>query len=685
MHNQSSISEVQSSFHKKPTVIGLYGVSGSGKTTLLKELRNMLGQDHFAFYEGSEMIASVVPGGLGPFQESGEQEKVHWRQLAIDAVRKECVKSRKAAVVTGHFMFWSEEQESGTQVYTQNDLEVFTHIVYLDVPAEVIVQRRLGDTKRIRSSVSAAHLNKWQQEEKSQLRHLCRDHGILFFCVFPHALLVNKLSTVLQDFKSHTEKYNLFRAESYLNEVFVNKAFVSDSDQLRTVLIMDADKTLAGEDTGELFWKNVSESRSLGHVEQTLKTLFSGPLGYSYTAFRQAMLLYEEIADDQEFDFLCQEVALMVNMYPEFVSLLKLAAEESHVGAVVVTCGLRRVWEKVLEKEGLSEKVKVIGGGRIADGFVVSAAVKGALVVRLREAYRMYVWAFGDSPLDLEMLSEADQAIVVVGEEQTRSQTMNAALKKAINCHGLRARQTLLSSNASPRLDITKLPVIKLTDSEFIKSLLRKPDDLQVICATDKNAARLLATPMRDAANAGPSLRKAHRQVGWYLAIEFLADVIGLEQCSIQHVLGRPTTGYQLRHEKKTTIVALMRGGEPMASGVSNAYPLAMYVHANSTADVKPHHLQEQHTIVLVDSVINTGKTIVEFVQHVRKLHATIRIVVIAGVVQAQCVSGSETSLNRFLENYATHLITLRLSDTKFTGTGKIDTGNRLFNTTHLP
>lgn len=354
---------------------------------------------------------------------------------------------------------------------------------------------------------------------------------------------------------------------------------------------------------------------------------------------------------------------------------------------MVVTCGLRRVWDKVLERERLSEKVKVIGGGRIADGFIVSAAVKGALVTRLREAHHMYVWAFGDSPLDLDMLRKADQAIIVVGEEQTRSKTMDAALTNAIDDGGLRAHQAVLPSNASPRLDVTKLPIVKLTEPEFVKSLLRgryTDGGLQVLCATDRNAAKLLATPMRDAAVAGPDLREAHRRVGWYLAIEFLADVMGLEPSPIRHVLGHQTRGYQLFHEQQTTIVALMRGGEPMASGVNDAFPLAMFVHASDADDLKLHHLQGQLTVILVDSVVNTGKTIVEFVQHVRKLHATIRIVVLAGVVQAQCVSGG--SLNQTLARHAKlHLIALRLSDTKFTGSGTTDTGNRLFNTTHLP
>ncbi|RPA92079.1 hypothetical protein L873DRAFT_1711496 [Choiromyces venosus 120613-1] len=679
--NQSTALESRSASNDKAVVVGIYGVPGSGKTFLLDQLKQELGQEDFEFYEGSKMIANIVPGGLDAFQKLDEQEKLHWRQLAINTIGKECADSGRVAVVAGHFIFWPEEEEAGQPVYTRADLDTFTHILYLDVPAEIVAQRLLDDTERSRPPSSINHLRKWQQAEQTQLRRLCRHHGILFSLVFPHPTLHNKVSTLLRDFRHHTEEYNLSRAESKMDEVLV-----AGQGQLETVLVMDADRTLVAKDTGTLFWKMVSNSRQSRDEECQLKTLFSSPLGYSYTAFRQAALLYEETAEDQEFNALCEDVASTMTMHPEFVSLLQLAAEQEHVGAVVVTCGLRRVWDKVLEREGLSKTVKVIGGGRVADGFVVTAAVKAAMVARLKDIHHMYVWAFGDSVLDLPMLSKADQAIVVVGEEQTRSKTMDAALLNAIDNDGLRARQALLPSNAPPRLDTTKLPLIQLTDPEFIDSIIRRRSrhPLQVLHATDRNAAKLLMTPMRDATIAGPALREAHRRVGWYLATEFLTEMIGLEEYPIPHVQGHQTSGYRLRHEKKTSIVALMRGGEAMAFGVNEAFPRAMFVHAKRPEDIEPNHLLRQHTVVLVDSVVNSGKTVVNFVQHVRSLHATIRIVVVAGVVQAQSVSeGSPAHALARRTNFS--LVALRLSDNKFTGRGTTDTGNRLFNTTHLP
>lgn len=680
--NQPRTPESFSAPYKKAVVVGLYGVPGSGKTFLLDQLKQELGEEHFAFYEGSEMITSIVPGGLGEFQKLEEQDKVIWRQLAIDRIGKECAESGKVAVVGGHFMFWPEEDTAGSPVYTQHDMKTYTHILYLDVPSEVVAQRRLNDTNRIRPSTSTTHLHKWQQMEKTWLRRLCRDHGILFSLLFPHSTLLNKVKTLLADFRLHFENYNFTQVENRLDEVLS-----AGQDKLETVLVIDADRTLAAEDTGALFWERFSSSQWLRDEDMPLKVLFSSNLGYSYNAFRQATLLYEEAANDQEFDALCQDVASAVSMHPEFVNLLQLVGRQEHVGAVIVSCGLRLVWEKILEREGLSNTVKVIGGGRIADGFVVTAAVKAALVDRLRDLYGVYVWAFGDSTLDLAMLNKADQAIVIVGEERTRSKKMDAALSNAIHYGGLRARQILLPSHASPRLDTITLPLIQLNAPEFLNSILcRRPQRAgqQVLHATEKNAAKLLMTPMRDAKLAGPVLREAHRRVGWYLATELLADVIGIEEYQIAHVQGHPTSGYRLLHEERITIVALMRGGEAMAFGVNDALPLAMFVHASRPEDIMLHHLQGQLTIVLVDSVVNSGKTVAQFLQHVRNLHAFIRIVIIAGVVQAQSIT--EGPLAQALNRHAkVSLVALRLSENKFTGRGNTDTGNRLFNTTRLP
>lgn len=391
-------------------------------------------------------------------------------------------------------------------------------------------------------------------------------------------------------------------------------------------------------------------------------------------------MLYDEKYNDEEFDKLCDAIATGVHIYPEIRALLQQSSNHTHVRAVVVTSGLRRVWAKVLEREGLADSVEVIGGGRIADGFVVTPEVKGALVTRLQDVHKLYVWGFGDSPLDLEMLKKADQAIVVVGDKETRSRSMDAALQDAISTGGLRARQALFPSDVPARLDTTTLPLVRLTDKDFIDSVFSQR---RIFDATNKAAAKLLMTPMRDVRNNGPRLREEHRRVGSYLATEVLADTVGLEEYSIPHVQGHTSTGYRLLHEEQTLVVALMRGGEPMAFGVNDVFPQAKFLHAKNPEDITERHMEGIRNIFLVDSVVNTGKSVLQFVEYIRRVNAATRIVVVAGVVQADAVSAGSVSLI-LARDANLFIVTLRLSDNKYTGRGGTDTGHRLFNTTNL-
>lgn len=229
-------------------------------------------------------------------------------------------------------------------------------------------------------------------------------------------------------------------------------------------------------------------------------------------------------------------------------------------------------------------------------------------------------------------------------------------------------------------MDSVKLPILRLSQAD-IDSILCD-SDFRLIHATHTTASALLTSHTRDATVAGPALRKAHRSIGWYLAVEFITKAIGLESYEIPHVQGGYKEGHCLESEKMTTIVPLMRGGGPMAEGINEVFPLAMLVHASNSADLKLHHVEQQENIILVDSVINSGKSILGFIEHVRKLDATIRIVIVANVVQDKFVSGVTAAKLARYGNIS--LVALRLSKNQFTGSGSTDTGNRLFNTTHL-
>ncbi|KAF1994876.1 hypothetical protein P154DRAFT_501204 [Amniculicola lignicola CBS 123094] len=694
----------------KPTIVGVYGLPGSGKTTLLIKL--MLDEDlaHFQFFESSKVLNLVTSsiGGLKAFEKLPEDQKGQHRIAATRYIRDQCTQSGKSGVVAGHYMFWNGMDEEGQCVWTEEDLHTYTHIIYLDCHADTIYARSMNDNakgKRKRESTSVAHLAKWQEKERSELRRLCREGGILFCADDAQSIeqqlegnfsdsstdskFTIRIKNLLQDFCTHNASYNLSCAQARLDTVVQEM-----HPKPTTMVVLDADRTLTARDTGEMFWDAVAlASRPEGN-KAPLKTLFGSPLGYSYEAFRQAALLYDDIGDNAFYEKTCQSVAVKVKLYAELLGLIQRLKDETHVRMVIITCGLRRTWEMVLEKFNLHEKVSVVGGGRISDGFVVTAAVKAALVDQLRTKHHMHVWAFGDSSLDLDMFKKADQAVVVVGEREARSKTMDAELRDAIDFLGLRARQVLVpdGKNHHPRLSEypSKLPVIKIDEHLYDAILGRKLfDGRKVIHATNQNQAMVLMTSMRDANISGPALRDVHRRVGWYLAHEFVSNIIGIEEYEIAHVQGNPAPGYRLRNEKNTLIVALMRGGEPMAFGVSDAFPLAWFVHAKPAADLKPEHLKGKQTVILVDSVVNEGTSVMEFVDHIRaaseqRNEPPIRIIVVTGVAQAKSVTNETRLGNEIQSDDMLSLVALRLSDNRFKGKGATDTGHRLFNTTAL-
>ncbi|KAI1262809.1 uracil phosphoribosyltransferase-domain-containing protein [Xylariaceae sp. FL1019] len=633
-----------SAANKLPIVVGIFGIPGSGKTSLMRNLEVELGHEDYEFYEVSKMIVDLV--GSNQFDKMTERDKLTLRERAMDTIRQECLDSGRVGVVSAHFMFWSESEETlPPPVTTLPHLTTYTHILYLDVPAESISRKRILDKTvytRYRDEFSVGHLHKWKGEEMSQLRDLCRDYGIPFCALAAQETLIDKVSTFIQDFKYHNEDYNLRRAEREIDEVLAPHRF------LQTMLVIDGDSTVANKDATVLSWAKYQQP------PPRLGNLLEGWRGYSYAESRSAVLVYEELADMDDFHELCYNLASSVEIHPEFQSLLRRVTEHDHVGAVIMTCGFRLVWEMVLQREGISQ-VAVIGGGRIQDGFVINETVKTSIVSYLRDHHRLHVVAFGDSPLDLPMLKAASQAIVVVGPENMRSKSMDEALLQAIDDDGLQADQVLLPSNVTHILDASKLPIIQLNNP-------------------NRSISKLLMTTMRDATNEDTDFRQVLCRVGWFLASDMLANLIGLEEYDLSHIQSHQMKGYRLQHEDRTSVIALMRGDEPIPLGVIEVLPRAKFLHAQEPDDVLAKYLDGQRLVVLVDTNVKTGKTVTQYLQHIRISHPTIHVVILAGAVQSLCISEGILA-DTLAHDHNVHLIALRATDT----------GNRLFNATRLP
>jgi phosphoserine phosphatase/uracil phosphoribosyltransferase len=678
--------------NRPPTIIGIYGVSGCGKSYLSKQLKAQLGETTFSFYEGSEQLLKTFGSHLPNFQRLPKPSQDLVRASTIEGLSRECTETGKTGIITGHYAFWDASIGLGPGgpstvakdqvVMTDADKKAYTHILYSKPSPETIVEQVAKDSTRrpSRPQLDVAAVREWQAFEEEQLTSICRENDILFMTVKPTHL--TKTIARIQDAVCHNEATNVALVDDVLDKVIQPRL----TNDVKNMLVLNADGTLAPYDASTLYWQ-----WSDGE-EGPLKALFQSPLGYSYTAFRQMTWLYEQHDDfggPGYFQNICAETAPKIKVHPPMFDLLKRTRADKTVDVVIVTCGIKPIWEKVIEALDLSGTVPIIGNGLLSNGHVVTPMTKADIVSRLKHHYKLHVCAVGDSEVDLPMLKEAHQALVVMGPESSRSKSFDAKLQNAIDNEGLRARQVMLPPGSTPTLNTNKLPTVKLGQA-FLAALSTHDHShsLKFYDASDKPAAKLLASNTRSANVYGLALQHAHENAGWYLATEYISLALDVESFEIMTVEGRTSQGHRLFDESKTLIVPFMRGGDPIARGVFKAFPEAMYHHAKEPEQLEPEHVAGKNTIILADWAINTGKGMIDFVKHIREnFSSQIRIVMVAGVVQEEVIrkDGMDGLLVRELAGMGdVSLVALRISKNKYTGTGGTDTGHRLFNSTHL-
>ncbi|KAL2671299.1 hypothetical protein Neosp_013879 [[Neocosmospora] mangrovei] len=645
---------------EKPTVVGLYGVPGSGKSSMLNYLRENMSFSHFAFYEGSEVIDSLVPGGLEAFQALGEQRKAAWRGRAIEKIKNDALAKETMAIATAQFMHWPEEQAVGQPVYSVDDFRVFTHIIYLNTPAEYIFQRQSQDERRAQPLVSVEHLRKWQEAEITGLRHICFQSGILFHVLTNQATLYPTAEDVVAYLRdTRTQECNDCLVIERLDEFY----FDCGGEELETALVLDADNTFASSDMNSLLWKAVDRILPRSTSASQLKEILDDSLDFSYTALRQTALLLAEVADEDQYDALCEAVASSVEVNPRVVSLLRAASEHPHIFRVVVTQGPALIWEKVLKRLDLYTTVNVLGGDEISTGFVISPISKGRIVHHLREKFNLYVWAFGKRSMDLMMLKEANEAVILAGDEQDGNPSTEF----------ISAMESITSCNK------TMMPTVRLGDPDFVKSVVRHT--FEMVHATEKGAAKLLPFSISNAYTANPIWTEAHRSVGVYLALEYVSELIGLEKHPMAGKQDQQLSDYRLRDEQRTLIVTITTGGEPMACGINETFPCTNLISGATVPDINDL-LQDKKTVILVAPAIDSGQTMMEHIGQIRKTHRQIRIVVVVGIVNAK-VTNRDHDLNKMMRRLGASLVALRVSEDDFIGTEPTDTDNQLLTGKH--
>ena len=187
---------------------------------------------------------------------------------------------------------------------------------------------------------------------------------------------------------------------------------------------------------------------------------------------------------------------------------------------------------------------------------------------------------------------------------------------------------------------------------------------------TNKNIVKLLATQSRRTDISSTELCKIHFEMGKFLAYQIL-DEFELTETEIKHVQG-VKTGSELADKNDIVIFALMRAGLYAAEGVRSVFTDSQFF---PVAEIDNKDL-ENKIIIIVDAVINTGRSIEKAIEHLLKIKPR-KIFVATLIMQKDALIISEKYSDIYF--YA-----LRVSENKYVGKGGTDTGNRLFNTMNL-
>jgi uracil phosphoribosyltransferase len=196
---------------------------------------------------------------------------------------------------------------------------------------------------------------------------------------------------------------------------------------------------------------------------------------------------------------------------------------------------------------------------------------------------------------------------------------------------------------------------------------------------TERHIVRLLATETRRTDTPPHDLCGSHIALGRFLAGELVED-LPLEPREILHPQG-VRSGWQVEDEAELTLVVLMRAGLYTAEGFREVLPNARVVHVSPRRGVGLGQRDlaglgdlAGRRFVLVDSVVNTGKSMEPVLDQLRDAGA-------AWLAVAALVTPEPTATRLETAHIDVHFYFARTSTNQYVGKGNTDTGNRLFGT----
>ena len=281
------------------------------------------------------------------------------------------------------------------------------------------------------------------------------------------------------------------------------------------------------------------------------------------------------------------------------------------------------VWEKIKGKpyivmsSGISEIWSCIGEEKGISNIIADTNISADtkyFVVKELQKRGYVVNAFGDSKIDIYMLKEAETGTLCIGERISRS----------LRNERMDGLQLLYSHNHY---------VLSSSCNEEVEKDI-------YICKSNSGIH-------------GSRLAAAHMRLGERLGIVLKSRI----------------------PETNTALLVLERGGRFFGDGIYGEFGGRLYSY-NPAKEELP--IIDDEIVVIIDSVINTGKSIEVIIDKLRKHNPRVEIILVTNVIQRKAVERFKDYL----------LLAVRVSDNSFIGKNQAtqsgnsgpDTADRLFN-----
>lgn len=384
--------------------IAIYGVSRAGKDYFIGKAREQVPELYHL--RGSETLKKLSEELLGKaFAQTDEDEKNVLRETFVKRAQ-EAEGEHGCMVVDGHYAF---PADGGYRIaFTEADRNLYDVFLYLKPKTERIIenQKRLKDGKPVKQ-LTAEEIEAWEEYEIAQMQEVCSglDKELI--------VLDGDIPVCVEFLKQIIATPAICQPREAVREML--KGYADEIAKSSVVVVTDCDKTVAVNDTGDLF------GRFVGLDGKIVKEIFKGDYYSAYQFFKWKKL-YARAMQEGTFTDGCAYAVRAA----EINEKLKNDVLNGSALTIGITTGVIEIWGEI--RRNISYP-RLLFGNSMSETLIVSATTKRMLVEELRKMGK-YVIALGDGTLDMPMLNAADKGFIVAESKLSKSVAVYFATHK---------------------------------------------------------------------------------------------------------------------------------------------------------------------------------------------------------------------------------------------------------------